>query len=1294
MKRRGERILMIFVLFIIGLTNVFGQQSRSPGVDSVVITFAQPPVVTVQKAPLKYNKDFAMSFQMDDALSDIFEKVYPVFEGDGTTPGLTYTDGCGHSIAFKMASGVYIFSSYNSSDILKLEDHDQSKLTWPQLETLYRSHWGIENHGLFDNPDASSPEKIEYAFQRTKSYTRRKISDSITFKTFVIPNGLDVYVDYLDKNHYHSAINQGQDNSWIGYGDIGVDVESDTIDWLKPVKLNRLFLYSDFKKSADTLYAQSKRGIHKWLLSGMHNLPGSFLDELREIYNTYGTPGLDDILLAPDDEILDYLAVKQAVELHQMLRNNKLTLTFSGNVPSDRMYYALTLNIFANQPIEDIQVYGADNYSFLGVGKDTALINVSWNGRYYYSTEMLADSFTDLAMATGSQWKALVAMDYVEKLPSGEIKIRLKDSLCSLDQSGWTTGFDAGFCNLVHLGTDTTICPRDSLVLTGPENMAVYTWYKNNEVFNTSSSVTVFPDSTTVYALIVRDKSGNEMGDTINVTVFSVPQVQLGTDTGLCAGSCLLLTAPEGNYRYFWSTGDTVSFTTVCPDSDTTVVLTLKTADGCRVEDSVKIAYHLPPVINIPEDSSSHCFGDSVLLSVSATDPGLSYLWSTGDTSSFMTFLPAIPDTTYQFSVTATSIYGCTTKDTASVFVLPQIPGFQIGADTGLCAGSCISLNAPNGNYTYRWSTGDTAFSVSICPVSDTVVSLTVFTPELCSASDSVKIAYHLPPAISIPEDSSSHCFGDSVFLTIATGETGISYQWNTGDTTDAIVVKPFIPDTTYVYFVKAVSPAGCITWDTAHVFVLPAIAAKMDSDYFKTCDGQSVTVSCTPVQGDFVSYTWVFNGDTSVTENHFFSINNPSVSDWIRVTAASSSGCSVTDSAYLHTIAYPEIVIPGDTGICTGDSVHLSGTGGDLFYWLDGNDTISTDSVLNVRPSQETIYYALSGFDVLCMSRDSLTISLIPLPETKIIWDNTPVCMNTPLTLRASGADRYLWLPGNVPGDMFSITPADTLVVYLTGISKEGCIAKDSLSLSPAPLPQVHFTGLMPSYCENDPEVSLKGEPEGGVFLGDGITGSVFSPELAGPGNHAVFYTYTSTAGCVGKSGKETFVYGPVPDIHLRPVDTTLYPGGFIQYDAGPGFDAYYWTTGDVTQKIRVDYGDFPAGTDTIRVVGITGGCSSVGSAVITFGNPTDIIHSRVEPLTVYPNPAHSVVSVSFHGDAKPLTFEIFDVLGKRIYDKQRVACSGSCTVKINISTLKPGVYFVWMHNEVKSYFSKMVIQ
>ena len=71
-------LLILFLLLFEGISfSLMAQQTLSPGVDSVVVTFKNIPTqFSVEKAPLKYNKAFAMSFQEDDALSDIYNLVY------------------------------------------------------------------------------------------------------------------------------------------------------------------------------------------------------------------------------------------------------------------------------------------------------------------------------------------------------------------------------------------------------------------------------------------------------------------------------------------------------------------------------------------------------------------------------------------------------------------------------------------------------------------------------------------------------------------------------------------------------------------------------------------------------------------------------------------------------------------------------------------------------------------------------------------------------------------------------------------------------------------------------------------------------------------------------------------------------------------------------------------------------------------------------------------------------------------------------------------------------------------
>ena len=70
-----------------------------------------------------------------------------------------------------------------------------------------------------------------------------------------------------------------------------------------------------------------------------------------------------------------------------------------------------------------------------------------------------------------------------------------------------------------------------------------------------------------------------------------------------------------------------------------------------------------------------------------------------------------------------------------------------------------------------------------------------------------------------------------------------------------------------------------------------------------------------------------------------------------------------------------------------------------------------------------------------------------------------------------------------------------------------------------------VSFSGLAPSYTTSDGPATLTGTPAGGVFIGPGVTGSTFSPAVAGEGIHSIQYVTVDNDGCVNSAGLCTSV-------------------------------------------------------------------------------------------------------------------------------------------------------------------------
>ena len=90
------------------------------------------------------------------------------------------------------------------------------------------------------------------------------------------------------------------------------------------------------------------------------------------------------------------------------------------------------------------------------------------------------------------------------------------------------------------------------------------------------------------------------------------------------------ITVTNSTATYTWSTGETTPSITVSPSVDTEYVVTGTDANGCSSKDTVAITVNPLPSVDLGNDTTSICQGDSVLLD--AGSGHTNYLWSTGDT--------------------------------------------------------------------------------------------------------------------------------------------------------------------------------------------------------------------------------------------------------------------------------------------------------------------------------------------------------------------------------------------------------------------------------------------------------------------------------------------------------------------------------------------------------------------------------------------------------------------------------------------------------------------------------------
>ena len=133
-----------------------------------------------------------------------------------------------------------------------------------------------------------------------------------------------------------------------------------------------------------------------------------------------------------------------------------------------------------------------------------------------------------------------------------------------------------------------------------------------------------------------------------NAYIKPLPVVNLGPAQALCADSTTLDAGNPGD-TYLWTGGSTGQFLTVLATNLYSVTVT-DTASLCSSTASVQVTLGTVPVVDLGHDTT--LCGGSLLLQ--AKNPGSTYLWSTGDTTSTITV-----SATGNYSVTVKGPSGC-----------------------------------------------------------------------------------------------------------------------------------------------------------------------------------------------------------------------------------------------------------------------------------------------------------------------------------------------------------------------------------------------------------------------------------------------------------------------------------------------------------------------------------------------------------------------------------------------------------------------------------------------------------
>lgn len=461
-------------------------------------------------------------------------------------------------------------------------------------------------------------------------------------------------------------------------------------------------------------------------------------------------------------------------------------------------------------------------------------------------------------------------------------------------------------------------------------------------------------------------------------------------------------------------------------------------------------------------------------------------------------------------------------------------PTVNLGADVAICNGTMLTLNAGNPGSTYLWNTGATTQTINVSTAG--TYSVTITTPEGCTASDAITITVNPSPNVNLGADISA-CADEAVVLNA--GNPGATYLWSTGANTQTINAL-----TTGTYSVVVTNAFGCTDADIINVTIhaLPIVNIGNTINY---CTGENVTLDAGNVGS---TYLWSTGATTQTITT--------ATPGTYTVTVTNAFGCDAADNATLVEHALPIINLGEDITTCADDIITLNALNpGASYLWNTG----ATTPIINVTESGNYSVTVTNGFG--CSNSDLINITINPLPEINL-GTTINFCENTSVILDAENAgSTYLWNTGATTQIITTAIPA-TYSVTVTNVF--GCLSYDEVVLNELPAPEINL-GTDTGFCAGSSFTLDATSPDVTYLWNTGETTATLIVEEAGSYVVAV----TNIFGCTNADSIIISTYA-TPVVNLGE-DEAYCSGDEVYLDATNPDANYLWNTGDTTSTIYV---------------------------------------------------------------------------------------------------------------------------
>jgi gliding motility-associated-like protein len=682
-----------------------------------------------------------------------------------------------------------------------------------------------------------------------------------------------------------------------------------------------------------------------------------------------------------------------------------------------------------------------------------------------------------------------------------------------------------------------TVCAGTSAILTATPSTAggTFSWTPGGQ---TTSSISVSPGSTTTYSVTytLAGCSGTNNGI---VTVKPLPIVTVNSPT-ICAGQTATLTA-NGAATYAWNTGSTSNLLTVSPASSTNFTVT-GTTNGCT--NTTVSSVFVTPLPTVTVNSPVICAGQTPTLTANGAT---TYFWNTGSTANPLTVSPT---TNTNFTVTGTT-NGCTNTAVSNV-VVNSNPTVTVNPPI-ICSGQSATLTA-SGASSYVWDTGASTNTIVVSPTSTT--NYTVLGASTgCTSTVVASLTVNPLPTVTV--NSLSICIGQTATITANGANT---YVWNTGSTTNPLIVSP----TTNTNFTVTGTTNGCTNTAVAIISVTPLPSVSVNSSTI--CAGLTATLTANGAS----TYTWSNGANNGSLSDNPLTTTNYTVT-------GEQLGCINSATANIVINSNLSLSVNEPT-ICSGQTATLTSAGAITYTWSNG----AIGNSIIVTPTTTTSFTVV-GNNGACFGSTVTTVFVNPLPIVTV--NSSTICSSQTSSLTANGATAYLWNTGST-SNLISVSPLSNTSYTVIGISL-GCTNTAIADVSVTPLPTVVVNSS--TICSGQTATITAS----GATSYSWNTGSLLSTLTDAPTTNTTYTVTGAALGCTSTTIANVSVT-PLPTVTVT--SSTICIGQTATITAS-GASTYVWNTGSLSNTIT----DAPSANTSYTVLGSSSNCTNSAIANVS---------------------------------------------------------------------------------------------